>query len=371
MKIIFTPDYRKGNLYQTNLTNSLLKQGVSIYFTPEFHPKKMTSLFAIMAGVSKCWRPDIVHIHWSDPFLISSNKFVSIIKSTGFICELLILKAFGSKLVWTVHNISGHEDKSDLQLLFTKLLARLNNRLISHCSSASNEIKRLYGKNLQVTVIPHGNYIRQYKNDTTRAQARNVLKLDEKDIVFLHFGYIRPYKGILELINAFKKIENQNAKLLIVGKPFDDKTANEININSNDRRIKNILRFIPDDDIQIYMNAADVIVLPYKNILTSGTAILSMSFGKPIIAPAIGCIPDIIDEKGGFLYKEENELSRVLEMVINTDRNTLLNMGKYNLETVEQFEWNKIGKKTFEIYQECIDGKKNGVKNRDKYDALL
>jgi len=59
----------------------------------------------------------------------------------------------------------------------------------------------------------------------------------------------------------------------------------------NDKRIKVFLDFIPDNDIQIYMNAADIIVLPYLDILNSGVAILAMSFGKPVIAPRTGSIP--------------------------------------------------------------------------------
>lgn len=357
MKVIFIPDYRRGNSYQTNLAHSLKKQGISIYFSPEFHPKRITGLVAIIQVVSKCWRPDILHVHWSDPFLVADNKFMAFVKSAGFICELLLLKLFGTKIVWTVHNVIGHEDKSELQLLFTKLLAKLNNRLISHCPSANIEIMKLYGKDLPITVIPHGNYIKQYKNEITYLQARDKLGLDEKDIVFLHFGYIRPYKGILELINAFKKLDHPRARLLIVGRSSDTKITTDIyNSCNDDGRIKNILKFIPDDDIQIYMNAADVVVLPYKDILTSGTVILSMSFGKPIIAPAIGCIADTIDEKGSFLYNTEDGLFEAMKNILNIDRKTLLDMGKYNLKLAEQFGWDEIGKRTYNVYQECLEG---------------
>ena len=358
MKVMFIPDYRSGNSYQTNLAHSLSKQGASIYFSPKFHRRKITSLFAMIIGLSRCWRPDILHIHWPDPFMIADNKFITFIKSTGFICEILLLKLFGVKIIWTVHNIMGHEDRSEYQLLFTRLMARLNNKLISHCSSANIEIVKTYGKDLSITVIHHGNYIRQYKNEMTSLQARNKLGFDKEDIIFLHFGYIRPYKGISELINAFKRLDNQRAKLLIVGKPFDNKIATDIyNDCKYDNRIKNILKFIPDDDIQIYMNAADVVVLPYKDVLTSGTVILSMSFGRPIIAPAIGCIADTIDEKGGFLYKTKDGLFESMKNVLCIDREILMDMGKHNFKLTEQFGWDEIGKRTYDIYQECLNGR--------------
>lgn len=362
MKVMFVPDYRRGNSYQANLAHSLSKQGVSIYFSPKFHPRRITSLFAMIIGLSRCWRPDILHIHWPDPFMVANNKFVTTIKSTGFICELLLLKLFGVKIVWTVHNIMGHEDRSEYQSLFTRVMVRLTNKLISHCPSANVEIVKTYGKDLSITVVQHGNYIRQYKNEMTSLQARNKLGLDKEDIIFLHFGYIRPYKGISELIDAFKMLDNQRAKLLIVGKPFDDKVVTDMyNDCRCDSRIRNILEFIPDDDIQIYMNAADVVVLPYKDVLTSGTVILSMSFGRPIVAPAIGCIADTIDKKGGFLYNtgdnKENDLLLAMKNVLCTDREVLMNMGKHNFKLAEQFGWDEIGKRTYNVYQECLDGR--------------
>jgi len=105
------------------------------------------------------------------------------------------------------------------------------------------------------------------------------------------------------------------------------------------------------------MNAADVIVLPFKDILTSGSVILAMSFGKPIIAPTIGCVPDVLDIEGSFLYNalEKDGLVNAMRRVFNSD---IIKMGNHNFELAKQFEWDKIAKKTYEIYCECLKKKK-------------
>jgi beta-1,4-mannosyltransferase len=334
MKIIFIPDNRNKNSYQANLSYPLSKEGADVYFSG-----------SVPKSVVTHWKPDILHIHWTTPFMIANSRFDTIVESTRFICELLLLKLFGVKIIWTVHNIIDHEGKfKSTELFFTKILARLCNKLIVHCPWAEREVIKYY-KSSSIVVIPHGNYIDQYKNTISRSQAREKLKLSEEDIVFLYFGQIRPYKGIPELIGAFKMLKDDKAKLLIVGKPLDD-----INMNMNnckdDGRIKTILEF---------MNAADIVVLPFKNILTSGSAILSMSFGKPIIAPAIGCITDILDDKGSFLYTEDN-LFDAMQNTLNKDREILLDMGNYNFRLVKQLNWDDIGKKTYNIYQGCITG---------------
>ena len=49
------------------------------------------------------------------------------------------------------------------------------------------------------------------------------------------------------------------------------------------------LRYIPDAELQVWLRAADVVVLPFRDILTSGSAILALSFGRAVVAPALGC----------------------------------------------------------------------------------
>lgn len=345
MKVIFVPDYRDGNSYQTNLSESLSKLGTSIYLDN-----------IVLKSIIEHWRPDILHIHWPHRFMVSNNIFITIIKSTGFICELVLLKLFGIKIVWTVHNIIDHRERSRyLQLLFNKLFVRLCDRLIVHCISAKVDVENIYNKDpSSIIVIPHGNYIDYYENTITSLSARNKLKLGLEDTIFLCFGHIRSYKGIPELIDTFKRLDNHRAKLLIVGRPLDNRIiANILNSCKHDDNIKAILRYIPDEDIQIYMNAADIIVLPYKNILTSGAVILAMSFGRPIIAPKIKCIADTLDEKGSFLYEGDN-LFETMIRALNTDKITLTNMGRHNVILAGQLSWNEIGKRTYDAYKQCL-----------------
>ena len=281
---------------------------------------------------------------------------MTIVKSGGFICELLLLKISGISVIWTVHNIVDHEGKyKNIELFFNKVLARLCDNIIVHCPYSKQEVMRVYETDdSSVTVIPHGNYIGSYENRISCSRARERLKLDMKDIVFLHFGQIRPYKGILELISAFETLSDQKARLLIVGKPLNDEVAQDImNRCNNNKRIKTFFGFIPDNEVQVYMNAADIVVLPYKDILTSGAVIIAISFGKPIITTPSGCIADTLDENGSFLYLDtEGGLLKTMQRVLNTDKAKLQSMGKHNLELAQFLGWDEIGKKTYNVYWE-------------------
>ena len=112
----------------------------------------------------------------------------------------------------------------------------------------------------------------------------------------MFLGLIRPYKGVEDLIEAFLKISNSNTRLLIAGRVFGinnyESRLNEL--TKSNCRIKLFLDFIPDEDIQVFLNACDIFVLPYKDITTSGAAFLAMSFGRPIIAPNISSFKEVI-----------------------------------------------------------------------------
>lgn len=358
MKVLFIPDYREGNPYQTALANSLVKCGAEVCFSTTLR------LYSVLSSVKNHWKPDILHIHWPHPFLLASSRGKAIMKSVSFIGKLLLLKLFGIKIVWTVHNIVNLERKHrSIELFFNKLIARLCNKLIVHCPSAKNEVMSAYDvtRGSFIEVIPHGNYISSYENIVSKTQARELLQLSINDTIFIYFGLIRPYKGIPKLIDAFEGLNFPQANLLIVGKPYNDEIAKDIKKRCKDKNIKTIFKFIPDEKVQIYMNVADVVVYTCHTSFFSptqmpGAVMLAMSFGKPVIAPAVGCISDILDEKGSFLYNASSErgLLEAMQRALNASAETLERMGEHNFELAKKLRWDDIAKRTYGVYQECL-----------------
>jgi glycosyltransferase involved in cell wall biosynthesis len=124
-------------------------------------------------------------------------------------------------------------------------------------------------------------------------------------------------------------------------------------------RNKNIfleLKFIEDDEIEIYMKAADVMVLPYRDIMNSGSAILGMSFGKVVIAPRLGCIPEIITGEGGILYdpKDKNGLLDAMKFALSS-KDKISAMGMSNYELAKKLDWEGVAQSTARIYMRCLN----------------
>lgn len=349
LKVLFLP-YLTDNPYQSLLIQGLSEAGVEIQHGLWF------SRYATSKAAISVWKPDILHLHWKHFFLLGKTLKESLFKATTFIGELIVLKYLGVKIVWTAHNLLNHPRRYvALDKFFSRLMVRLADKIIVHCETAKTEVAKFFGINRnKITVIPHGNYISYYQNTIDRQQARNKLGVSADDIVYLYFGLIRPYKGVFELIDAFNSIEAPNGKLILAGKPHRNITVDDLeaSIQANPNIITRF-EYVPDDDIQIYFNAADVVVLPFKDLLTSGSIILAMSFGKAIIAPKIGCIQDALDEEGGILYcsSKTNGLTRALENALNAD---LAKMGKHNFACATQWQWSDIGQRTYDLYLDCI-----------------
>jgi beta-1,4-mannosyltransferase len=355
MKVLMLPDYSRSNPYQRELVTALREFGVDVTLCS----------FNVLPLLRAIWvhgKPDVLHLHWTDGYIVAGNWLKTILKTLRFFMELLVVKGLGIKVVWTVHNLSNHEKiNSNYERFVSRILVNFYDQVITHCSAARKSVVELYhlaDHSNKVNVIPHGNYVGCYENRITRHDARIKLGYEDDTILFLFLGSIRPYKGIFELIDVFGKIENSKARLLIVGNSSNELTKKElINRCETDFRVRARLQYVPENEIQVYMNAADVTVFPYTDILTSGSVLLAISFGKAIVVPCIGCIPETLDIHGSFLYdpNDVDGLSRAMQDALSSDLET---MGQYNRIHAENFNWKKIAQMTLDVYSKFSAGKR-------------
>jgi beta-1,4-mannosyltransferase len=349
--VLFLPDFR-SNPYQRLLATALAKQGVNVVM------RAAIGGLPVFGAIRTHGKPDLLHLHWIAPFFVRSKTARSIEKAFRFAGQLVIARLLGIKIVWTIHNLLEHERRHvHLERLFSQFLVRLCNQLIVHCSFARKAIIETYRipdlcKD-KICVIPHGHYIDSYANQISQEQARAKLELGTDEIVFLYFGRIRSYKGVLPLVEVFRKLESPQVRLLIVGRPASEMIGMELMRRCQpDSRICLFPKFIPDEDVQLYMNAASVVVLPYQDILNSGAALLAMSFAKAVIIPRLGCIPEVFGSQGGFLYDpdEEGGLLKAMQQALVAD---LAAMGQHNYHRAKHFDWNVIARQTYEVYRRC------------------
>ncbi len=352
MRVLFLPDYTAANAYQRELAEGLRSLGVTVTAQPTARRR----LLPVLQAVRTQGRPDVVHVHWTEPYISGGSSDVSRLKAARTITELRLLRRVGTRIVWTVHDLSRHDRPVDpREMRFNRDLFRLSSAVIVHCEAAREGL--LAALELpaamapRVRVIPHGHYLQAYPNDVSREDSRERLGLSAGDLVLAFVGWVRPYKGVRELVMAFRRSRGENLRLLIAGQPGSTEFAAEItDLAKADPRITLKLGFVPDDDLQLYLNAADAIALPYREIFTSGSVLLAMTFGRAIIAPRRGCIGQTLDEAGGILY-EAGDPEGLPDALRQASESDLEAMGAHNRARLDEFGWERIAAATLEVYR--------------------
>lgn len=307
-------------------------------------------------------KPDILHLQTLHYFFVSRNKVYYWMKFVAFILQILILRIIGVRTVWTVHEWKDKisDGKHNISPFKAAIIGKVLTAIITHCESTKEEmIVELKLKNPEkVFVVFHGNYIDAYENNISKIEARQQLNIPNDDFVFLMFGGIHKGKGTLDGIEAFKKITQDHTYLVVAGKVSKSQWRTSVSQAIGDH--KNILFTappdgIPDEQIQIYMNACDCVVLPYTIFTTSGVAVLAMSYSKVCIAPCLGFFQDILDENGAFLYdpNAENGLLNAMKFSIEK-KPSLEKMGQHNLEVARRWNWDYVATETHKVYQWCL-----------------
>lgn len=305
----------------------------------------------------------IFHLHWVDPFIspfknwLFNNLLTKAFYTLYFIFFIFFIKILQYRLVWTVHNIIEHEKHFIDDIWISKFLAKMSDLDIVHSKTTIDEMEKMGFDVSKCKIIPIGNYMDIYPNSITKTEARNILNLSKEDFVFLSFGIIKEYKGIDDLLIEFSKLVNiykeNKIKLIIAGECNNirlRKLIEKYQISLKDSLICE-LEHIADKDVQIFFNACDIAVYPFKRITTSSTVILALSLIKPIICPRMGALKELPDDIGFFYDPEDKKgLSNYLEKAF-TNKDNLEVMGKNVLRYVKNLSWDKIAEKTYNIYK--------------------
>lgn len=343
MEITATPFLKdKSNPYASLLYNNIIALGHKV---TEFGP---------WSAVRK---NDIVHVHWPERYLAQPDSITAKVKSLAFFELIRMAKCRGAKVIWTVHNLANHESGMPLcdvpifQLFIDQVdgtinLSRYAESLMLEQFPQLDNVKRY--------IIPHGHYRDVYRSYVSRNEARKKVQvpLDSRVIAFI--GQIRPYKNVDTLIKVFREISDKDLRLLIGGTPSGGITVTDLeSLCKGDDRIVLQARFLSQEEISNYFAAADLVVLPFQNVLNSGSVLLSLSLGKPVLVPQMGSLVELAADVGSqWIMTYHGMLSKgiiegALDWAIYEKRPEVPDLNKY--------DWRTIAHETLSAYSDVIN----------------
>jgi len=291
---------------------------------------------------------DIVHVQW---YIFSPLDWKYHQK----------LRKRGIKVITTIHDLLPF-DKKFYDFHFHKKIYAHSDKVISQARMNEKELINKYNvKKEKIVYIPHGHYM-EYADKATKSESINYLKLPSNRPIILFFGQIKKVKGVGVLITAMKDVVKKfpNALCLIAGKVWHDdfseyqKLIDEYELNDN---IRTDIRYIEDDEIKYYFNAADIVALPYLQIYQSGVVLLAYAYEKPIVATTEGEFLTVVKDKETGLLVQSNNAKQLADAIIwyleNPDKaEHFSKVGK--IDVGKRLSWDNIAEEVVKEYKDVV-----------------
>lgn len=239
--------------------------------------------------------PDLIVIQWWNPFFALPIGTVT----------RLIKRRLRAAVAFVCHNILPHEPVPGT-LPLTRFATALGDAFILHSEADRRHLLsiRPAARTLLLPLPPGRGFGRLLGKEEARE------RLGLKGHVLLFFGLIRKYKGLPWLIDAMPQIlEHLECTLLVVGEFYEGKQHCQDRIQSLGvaSKIRIVDRFVPDEELNLYFSAADLVVLPYESATQSAIVPIAYAFERPVVATRVGGLPEAVREgETGLLVEPRN-----------------------------------------------------------------
>lgn len=309
------------NSYQSLLYCAAERFGVDLLSVAIPDPLSPTLLTATHG------RPLFFHQHWlKDVYWGASSVEDGELRIQRHLGVLRALKGFGTRILWTLHNLAEH-DASALQLELGRRMLRgmagCADHILCHTPAAIDALGEAAGADViaKASVLQHPLYsdLLAVPGDAPPPELRTT-----SPRLWLMTGLLRPYKGTQELLRAWQRIRSTlpdcPVHLVIAGHIQDPAVHPVIAAvrSQSPGSLTVIPRRLTDAELAAVLRRAELVVAPYREVLTSGTYYLATTFGKPVLAPARGMFTEVIAHgESGWLYDgSEAGLEQQLRAVI-------------------------------------------------------
>ncbi len=242
-------------------------------------------------------RPDLLITNFWLPFMAPCQGCI----------ERIVRRNGHTRVVALLHNIIPHEHRPGDRIL-ARYFVRSTQSFVAMSKAVLADLDQ-FDKQKPRTFCPHPLYD-HYGELIAKEEARRQLGLDQDERYVLFFGFIRAYKGLDLLLDAMgdSRIKEAGIKLIVAGEFYGDPKPYTDQIERLGIKDSTLLftEFIPDDKVNLYFRACDIVVQPYKSATQSGVAQIAFHFDKPMIVTNVGGLAEIVpDGKVGYVVEPD------------------------------------------------------------------
>ena len=277
--------------------------------------------------------PDLVIFQWWHPYFAP--------------CYWIMKKVLKNiKVVYICHNVFPHE-RFPFDRRLTKLaLSKAYGYVVQ--SKMDGEDLREIQNNPNYIFTPHPTYDTFKMSNIDKVAARELLTIENSKKVLLFFGFVREYKGLKHLLNALPQIASQikDIQLLVVG-DFGEDRENYMELIKQlkiGKYVQIVEGYVPDDEVEKYFVAADLVVLPYESATQSGIVQIAYGFEKPVVVTSVGGLPDVVKDKKTGMVVEPKKPEAIAEAVVQFFTHEEADQYVNNIKKeAYRFSWQRMG----------------------------
>lgn len=282
-----------------------------------------------VAGRIKKQKPELIILQWWHHYF--APCFWSI-------CKLLRRE----KILFVCHNVFPHE-RFPLDRLLTKWTLGCGRYFITQSKMDARDLLSVK-HDAVYRVTPHPTYGMFCRQGMSMQKAREQLQIDQGQRVLLFFGFVRKYKGLQYLLEAMKLLKERDFKvqLWVVGDFGEDKEeyVEQIRAFEIGDQVQMVEGYVPDDEVEKYFAASDLVVLPYLSATQSGIVQIAFGFEKPVLVTEVGGLPDVVTNgKTGYVVEPRSAemiAEAIMDYYINNRREAFVSQIE---KEKDRFSW--------------------------------
>lgn len=287
---------------------------------------------------ARAWRGgyDIVHVHWPEALWASASTWKRRLKLMMFLA-FAIRCLISQNAVWTVHNVTPHDDRTRASLLAVRAWAHVVAAQV-HLTEVTMARTPAPLRGFSVE-IPHGVYPRLSG------------VIPARKAYALAFGTIRQYKNF-DLVARLFAEHDMGTNLVVAGEPQDAEAFQRLSAwAASSEGIELVARRLPDAELAELVSAARLVLVPYNDVVNSGVALFALSHGTAILAPRSDSLAALRDEVGHpwvQLVDDSLTAENVREALRAADA-----LPPGASPDLDRRSWDRIGDRTTEVYR-CV-----------------
>jgi D-inositol-3-phosphate glycosyltransferase len=261
-----------------------------------------------------------------------------------------------TKVITIIDNLIPHEKRVGDKIM-TSYYVKSSDGFIAMSKSVFDDIS-YFDKKKPRLLSPHPVFD-NFGDKIKKTEALKYLGLSDQFKYILFFGFIRDYKGLDLLIEAFsdERFRQYPVKLIVAGEFYSDGKKYIDQISACNLTEQIILRndFIPNEEVANYFCACDIVAQPYKTATQSGVTQIGFHFEKPMLVTDVGGLSEIIiDGKIGYVTQpDKNEIANALLNFFSSD---IIDTFEINIvEEKKKYSWETMYKNIMKLYNQLAN----------------